>query len=91
MNHPAAIVRARSVAFGENLPEAKVIPTLIAKLEDTDPVVRLSAYEELRRRTGQDFGYVPWAPPPENKQAIEHWRTWWQRRKAALARNRQNP
>ena len=35
--------------------------TLVGRLADNDPVVRLTAHEELRRRTGLDFGYVPWA------------------------------
>ena len=39
------------------------VPALIGRLEDADPVVRLAAHEELRRRTGRDFGFVPWAEP----------------------------
>ena len=43
---------------------------------DNDPVVRLAAHEELRRRTGQDFGYVPWASAEERTRAIDRWRGW---------------
>ncbi len=91
LNHPAAIVRARSVAYGEGLPEWQVIPPLIDRLSDPDPVVRLTAHEELRRRTGQDFHYVPWGQPEERAGAVARWQEWWRGRKAALARNRQIP
>jgi hypothetical protein len=53
-----------------------VVPALVDRLADSDPVVRLAAYEELRRRTGRDFGYVPWASPEERAVAIDRWRTW---------------
>ncbi|MHC5543072.1 hypothetical protein ACYOEI_33030 [Singulisphaera rosea] len=91
LNNPAAITRARSVGLGGKLPDWKVIPPLIDRLEDPDPVVRLSAHEELKRRTGQDFGYIPWAQPGERGVAIAKWREWWGQQKPDLARNRQNP
>ncbi|WP_422925214.1 hypothetical protein [Singulisphaera sp. PoT] len=91
LNNPAAITRARSVGLGNNLPNARVIPALIDRLSDTDPVVRLSAHEELKKRTGQDFGYVPWGELGERNQAVARWKQWWGDQKPALARNRQNP
>ena len=57
-------------------PDSQVIPALVGRLGDTDPVVRLAAHEELRRRTGRDFGYVPWASPEERSSAIDRWRAW---------------
>jgi hypothetical protein len=53
-----------------------VIPALVNRLDDRDPVVRLAAYEELRQRTGQEFGYVPWASPEERAGAVGRWRAW---------------
>ena len=38
--------------------------------------MRLAANEELRQRTGRDFGYVPWASPEERAGAIARWRSW---------------
>jgi hypothetical protein len=73
---PAPLVRARSVALGRRQPNSQVIPALISRLGDTDPVVRLAAHEELRRRTGEDFGYVPWASPEERSRAIDRWQAW---------------
>jgi hypothetical protein len=91
LTHPAAIVRARAVGLGNELPEEQVIPPLIARLDDTDAVVRLSAHEELKRRTGQDFGYVPWADVAERSTATARWRQWWDTRKATLARSGRIP
>ena len=89
--HPAPIVRARAAGLGEDLPEEMVLPALIARLNDSDPVVRLAAHEELRKRTGQDFGYLPWGDAAERGQAISRWQAWWQQRRLALARLGQNP
>jgi hypothetical protein len=38
--------------------------------------VRLTANEELRERTGHDFGFVPWGSAEERSAAIARWRTW---------------
>jgi hypothetical protein len=53
-----------------------VLPALLTRLGDSDPVVRLAAHEELRKRTGQDFGYLPWASSDERSSAIARWRAW---------------
>ena len=39
--------------------------------------IRLSASEELRRLTGEHFGYVFDMPRRERDEAHERWRTWW--------------
>jgi hypothetical protein len=91
LTHPAPIVRARSVGLGEQLPESQVIPPLIDRLDDSDAVVRLSAHAELRKLTGQDFGYVPWADAAERAPAVARWRAWWNNRKAPLARSAKIP
>ena len=77
LDSPEAIVRARAVALGEHLPREKVVPALIERLNDADAVVRLSAHEELRHLTGQDFGYLPWGDAGERASAVERWRSWW--------------
>jgi hypothetical protein len=72
----APLVRARAVGLGARKPDSQVLPVLLTHLGDSDPVVRLAAHEELRKRTGQDFGYLPWAGPEERSPAIERWRAW---------------
>lgn len=76
-SNPAGIKRARAVGLGDRKSEEKVIPSLIERLNDSDPVVRLSAHEELKRRTSQDFGYIPWAEEPDRAAAVESWKRWW--------------
>jgi HEAT repeat protein len=85
MNNPAPLVRARAAGLGRQLPDAVTIPALIDRLNDTDQVVRLSASEELKRRTGQDFGFVAWDDPGPRAQAVARWTTWYNSRIAGPA------
>ncbi|CAN5866016.1 hypothetical protein BH23PLA1_BH23PLA1_26120 [soil metagenome] len=78
LQNPAPIVRARAAGLGREVPASVAVPALIDRLEDPDGVVRMSACEALRKRIGQDFGYVPWADPSERASAVARWRTWWQ-------------
>ncbi len=83
---PAPIVRARSVGLGGRLPQGSVVPALINRLEDRDAVVRLAAYEELRKGTGRSFGFVPWGGETDRAGAVSRWRAWWKARQAALVK-----
>jgi hypothetical protein len=86
ISDPAPIVRARSVSLGGKLPQQRVVPALIDRLEDKDPVVRLAAYEELKKGTGRSFGFIPWASDSDRAGAVARWRAWWKERQAALVR-----
>jgi hypothetical protein len=72
----APLDRARAVGLAAREPDSKALPALVGRLGDSDPVVRLAAHEELRKRTGQDFGYLPWASAEERSDAIERWQAW---------------
>lgn len=74
--HPSPMVRARALSLGDGKPSAQVVPALVGRLEDDDPVVRLAAHEELKKRTGRDFGYVPWDEEPTRAEAVGRWRDW---------------
>jgi hypothetical protein len=76
IRHPAPMVRARALSLGDRKPGAEVVPALVGRLDDPDPVVRLAAHEELKQRTGRDFGYVPWDEGPERQAAVGRWRDW---------------
>ncbi|WP_165230293.1 HEAT repeat domain-containing protein [Aquisphaera insulae] len=76
INHPAPLMRARAVGLSEMEPDATAIPVLVGRLNDTDPVVRLAANEELKKRTRHDFGFRPWADPEERSAAASRWRAW---------------
>jgi hypothetical protein len=91
VNDPAPIVRARSIGLADRLPQGRVTPVLIDRLDDNDPVVRLAAFEELKKGTGRSFGFVPWASSAERSDAVARWRAWWKARQASLARLGQNP
>ena len=88
---PAPIVRARSVGLSQGLPESKVVPALLDRLEDKDPVVRLAAAEELRQGTGRNFGFVPWASETDRARAVTRWRDWWKKRQQSLSRIVRSP
>ena len=47
IHDPAAITRARAVSLGTGVTPVQRVPSLIDRLEDSDPVVRLAAYEQL--------------------------------------------
>lgn len=76
MKQGAPLAQARAIGLARRAPDSRVLPALVGQLDNSDPVVRLAAHEELRRRTGQDFGYVPWAPPEERATAVGRWRDW---------------
>jgi hypothetical protein len=76
ITHPAPLVRARAMSLGYGQPDTVVLPALVGRLNDSDVVVRMAAHEELRRRTGRDFGFLPWASPEERAGAISRWQSW---------------
>ena len=76
ITHPAPLVRARAMSLGYGQPDSVVLPALLERLNDSDVVVRLAAHEELKRRTGRNFGYVPWGSPEERSSAINRWQAW---------------
>ena len=49
------LARARAVGRANGQPDSGVMRTLVGRLADADPVVRLAAHEELRKRSGCDF------------------------------------
>lgn len=88
---PAPLVRARALGMGNNVPDRYRMPALIAKLDDPDAVVRMTAIEELRRRTGQDLGYQPYADDAERRASVAAWKSWWQRQQNAALASPQQP
>ena len=89
VDHPAPIMRARSVGLANQAPKSQAVPALINRLEDSDPVVRLVAYEELKKETGKSFGYVPWGRDADRASSVTRWKGWWQEQlKAGMARFR---
>jgi hypothetical protein len=79
LKNPAGVVRAGAVGLGEGEPDYVAIPAWIARLDDPDTVVRMVANENLKKRTRQDFGFVPWAEADQRAPAVARWQAWWQR------------
>ncbi|MDR3637105.1 MAG: hypothetical protein P4L84_25100 [Isosphaeraceae bacterium] len=88
MIHTDGVGRARAVALAGGKADSHVIPGLIGQLEDPDPVVQLTANEELKRVTGQDFGFAAWLDPAERKAAVDRWSGWWKQREADREKTR---
>jgi hypothetical protein len=86
VNDPAPLNRARAAGMDRPVPDVVAVPELLRRLDDEDAVVRLSAHEALRRRTGQDFGYQPWADPAEREPAAARWHQWWAARSGQAVR-----
>ncbi|MDB5352198.1 MAG: hypothetical protein JWN86_3445 [Planctomycetota bacterium] len=78
IKNPAPLVRARAISMGRHLPDPAVVPSLLRSLDDKDQVVRLAAFAELKKRSGQDFGYIPYAEPNERAPAVAMWKSWWE-------------
>lgn len=76
ITHPAPLVRARAMSLGYGQPDSVMLPALLGRLNDSDVVVRLAAHEELKLRTGRDFGYLPWGSTKERSKAIGRWQSW---------------
>ncbi len=77
-------VRSRAATMGDGLPESVAVPALIDRLHDPDEVVQLSANAALKHRTGQDFGFKPWAPAAEREESVKRWESWWRGRQAGM-------
>jgi hypothetical protein len=55
---------------------AAEVPRLIELLESEDSAVRLYAIGALRDLTGQNMGYVFYAPLLQRQEGVDRWRRW---------------
>ena len=85
MVHTSPIVRARAVGLGDQQSASVSVPAMIARLDDSDCVVRMAANDGLKTRTGQDFGFVPWGGAEERSSAVVRWKTWWAGQKQSVS------
>lgn len=61
---------------------------LIEVLADKEYGMRSTAFKDLRRRTGRDFGFNPAGGELARVKSLESWRQWWQEEQRALAGGR---
>jgi hypothetical protein len=71
---PADKIPALEDAVRKN--DHRVIPQLVADLENDDPAIRMYTIDALRRLTGQDFGYQFFVDDDARKPAVEKWKQW---------------
>ena len=57
--------------------ERSHIPNLIARLQDSEPLVARAAHAALKSLSGKDFGPAPGASPAEQGRAVRAWKDWW--------------
>lgn len=71
-------------AVDEN--RADLVPDLVKVLADDDGAVRMWAGIALRKLTGQDFDFKPYAGAPERDESIQRWEAWLRATAAEQAR-----
>jgi len=69
-------LRAQGCNIAGRQMDKQVVPLLVDRLEDPADGVRLTAHKALRQITGEDFGYLLWAPPADRAEAVRKWRAY---------------
>ncbi|MEL7238973.1 MAG: hypothetical protein AAGK78_08925 [Planctomycetota bacterium] len=69
---PVFVIPAIKQAASESDPQQ--LSELVALLDNEDAAIRIYAVHALRDRTGEHFGYEPWASEEERAGAVEQWR-----------------
>jgi hypothetical protein len=73
---PDAGSRIRAVVANAQEPSADDLRGMVDALATDDPALRTLAIAALERTAGERFGYDPWAPEGERREAIGRWRQW---------------
>jgi hypothetical protein len=75
--HSSSFIRARALDVLTALDETWVVPILIDRLTDSEPLLTQRAAEGLRRITGKSFPFDPKGTSAERGAALVAWRAWW--------------
>ena len=84
VDHESDLVRTAVFSVFQSAGDDRVIEASIDALGDTNEYVRDYAQRTLKRVTGEDFGYKPFASPRRRENAVEKWRKWWKKEQAEL-------
>ncbi len=77
LKHDDTEVRIEATrAIGGNK-KTKLVPELIAAIQDAEPRVQQAARQALMRISGRDHGPGPAASFGERETAMQQWRDWW--------------
>ena len=77
LQHEDPKVRANAIRKALATRNSQSIPFLIDRLSDSEPQVRMFAGSALKGMTDKDFGWKPYKPRDDRREAIEKWRQWW--------------
>ena len=77
LKNPRIEVRAPALRLTCAFGQRDSLSDMIESMTDDDYGMRKTAFESLRQRTQQDFGYAPGAGEPARAEAITKWRGWW--------------
>jgi hypothetical protein len=69
-------LRTRAVVKAGNEQDARAIPLLIDRLEDSDSGVRMFAGMALRKITGEDMEWRFYEANRKRHEAVKRWRQW---------------
>ncbi len=72
----APLVRYEAAASLLKLGDDRGTATIVAGLEDPDPLIRAKCIILLEEVTGRDLGYRPDLAPDERAAAVARWRAW---------------
>jgi zinc/manganese transport system permease protein len=71
------LLRLRLVEILASRGDHRAFPNAVELLgADTPPLVRDEAHQLLLTRSGQDYGYDPFASPEDSAEAVAQWRDW---------------
>ncbi|MBI5369562.1 MAG: HEAT repeat domain-containing protein [Planctomycetes bacterium] len=74
-NDPDVRIQAIGIALEEGSKEA--LPLLVDRLEDEDAAARMFAYHALRKLSGEDLGFHPYAGDAQRADEVRRWRDRW--------------
>ena len=77
LTHRDPLVRIRALVVAERDGRHDLIPLLFDNLAHEEGGVRMLASTALRKLTGSDFDFKPYANLGDRAKVIDRWRAWW--------------
>ena len=74
--HRDPLVRVEATVRAEREGRRDLVAYLVENLSHEDANVRMVSGVALRRLTGEDFGFLPYATPHARAEAVDRWRQW---------------
>ncbi len=83
LTHRDPQIRLQAVVQVTEAGDPASVPDLLRRLDDDDDAVRYYAHIGVKRLTGQDLGFRPYAARAERAAAVRRWWTWYEQHSAA--------